>query len=84
MAFVGSLSIPTVASALPIISDLAGPRTIGTQFSHLQLVVGGTVVFDSKSTVTITGAAGSVIAIPPAARVVTLASSATALLGKMD
>lgn len=83
MSFNGSVSLATGAQPLPVMTDAANGRTT-TLFSHMQFTVGGTAVFDSKSTVTITGVAGNVIAIPTAARTVTLGSSATALLGKMD
>jgi hypothetical protein len=82
MAFVGSVSLATGANVLPVFTDLANNKTT-TMFSHMQLVIGGTVIFDSRSSVTITGVAGTVLAIPPAARNVTL-GTATALLGKVD
>jgi len=80
MAFVGSVSLATGTQALPVMTD-AGSRMTTTMYSHMQLTTAGTVVFDNRPSVTITGVAGTVLAIPVTARQVTL-GTATALLGK--
>ena len=50
----------------------------------MQFIAPGTVVFDSRPAVTVAGVAGTVIAIPVAAKTMTLGGSATATLGKID
>jgi len=83
MAFAGSVSLATGAQPLPVMTDVATGRTT-TMYSHMQFIAPGTVIFDSRPAVTVAGVAGTVIAIPVAARAVTLGGSATATLGKMD
>jgi len=83
MAFVGSVSLATGLQPLPVMTDAGNGRTT-TMYSHMQFIAPGTVIFDSRPAVTVAGVAGTVIAIPVAARTMTLGGSATATLGKMD
>lgn len=83
MPFIGSVSLATGLQPLPVMTD-AGSRVTTTMYSHMQLVAAGTAIFDNRPSVTITGVAGTVIAIPVSAKTVTLGGSATAMLGKVS
>ena len=87
MAFAGSSTSYTAAGSymLPLRVDVSGNTDATTLYSHLQSSGGGTIAFDNApSLVTTIPAVATTLAIPPAARNITLTGAANVILGTMD
>lgn len=83
MAFVAS-PVTVVSGPLPLMVDLGGSSQFAQcPFSHIRLTGAGTATFDSGQVGTGVAGVETVVAIPGAARSVTIAGT-TAQFGKMD
>jgi hypothetical protein len=85
MAFAGG-SVQYAAAGtytLPLAVDAAGNNPAFTLYSHLQTNGAGTIAFDSVPAVITVPATPVVLAIPPAARLLTITGTPSVVLGNM-